>query len=91
MHIRITRIEERHAGANDRSKFGHLAADAVAGKTGSSCIITLTDRRSRYLLIKKILRKKDRTSGINPAHAVWCMPVCMRMIRKVSVTAYVVS
>lgn len=51
-------IEERPAGANDRSEFGHWEADTVAGKTGSSCIITLTDRRSRYLLIKKIPHRK---------------------------------
>lgn len=48
-------IEERPAEANDRSAFGHWEADTVAGKTGSSCMITLADRKSRYLLLKKIL------------------------------------
>ena len=52
-------IEERPAEANDRSAFGHWEADTVAGKTGSSCMITLADRKSRYLLLKKIPKKNS--------------------------------
>lgn len=50
-------IEERHQEANERSTFGHWEADTVAGKTGSSCMITLTDRKFRFLLLKKIPKK----------------------------------
>ena len=32
---------------------------SVAGKTGSSCMITLTDRKSRFLLLKKIQKKNS--------------------------------
>ena len=52
-------IEERPEEANNRSAFGHWEADTVAGKTGSSCIITLTDRKSRFLLLKKIPKKNS--------------------------------
>ena len=65
--IRISNpIEERPAAANDRSELGHWEADTVAGKTGSSCLITLTDRKSRFLLVKHIPKKKAAlvTDGI---------------------------
>ena len=52
-------IEERPQQANDRSVLGHWEADTVAGKTGSSCMITLTDRKSRFLLLKKIQKKNS--------------------------------
>ena len=52
-------IEERPAEANNRSAFGHWEADTVLGKTGSSCMITLADRKSRYLLLKKIPKKNS--------------------------------
>lgn len=51
-------IAERPKTANDRSEIGHWEADTVAGKTGKSCIITLTDRKSRFLLVKHIPKKK---------------------------------
>lgn len=50
-------IEDRPQAAEERSEFGHWEADTVAGKTGSSCMITLTDRKSRFLLLKKIPKK----------------------------------
>lgn len=50
-------IEERPEAANKRSEIGHYEADTVAGKTGSSCLITLADRLSRFLMTKKIPKK----------------------------------
>lgn len=50
-------IEERPVEAQNRAELGHWEADTVAGKTGSSCMITLTDRKSRYLLGKRVSRK----------------------------------
>ena len=47
-------ISERPADANARSAIGHWEADTVAGKKGSSALVTLTDRRSRFLLAQKI-------------------------------------
>ena len=50
-------IEERPLEAQLRSELGHWEADTVAGKTGSSCLITLADRKSRFLLGKRVSRK----------------------------------
>ena len=52
-------IEERPAEANERSELGHWEVDTVAGKTGSSCLITLADRKSCFLLLKKIPKKNS--------------------------------
>ena len=53
------RIDERPSAADKREKIGHWEADTVAGKTGSSCLVTLTDTRSRYLLAEKIQKKNS--------------------------------
>lgn len=50
-------IEERPQTANDRIELGHWEADTVVGKVGSSCLITLTCRKSRLLLSLKIPKK----------------------------------
>ena len=50
-------IHERPESANQRLEIEHWEADTVAGKSGSSCLVTLTDRKSRYLLAGKIDKK----------------------------------
>lgn len=50
-------IEERPEEAQRRTELGHWEADTVAGKTGSSYMVTLVDRKSRFLLGKRISRK----------------------------------
>ena len=51
------RIQERPKEADDRQVIGHWEADTVAGKTGSACLVTITDRCSRYLLAGKVAKK----------------------------------
>lgn len=51
------RIQERPKEADNRQVIGHWEADTVAGKTGSACLITITDRCSRYLLAGKVAKK----------------------------------
>lgn len=51
------RIQERPQEADDRLVIGHWEADTVAGKTGSACLVTITDRCSRYLLAGKVSKK----------------------------------
>lgn len=51
------RIQDRPKEANERQAIGHWEADTVAGKTGSACLVTITDRCSRYLLVGKITQK----------------------------------
>lgn len=42
-------IEDRPAGAADRSEPGHWESDTVAGREGGACLVTHVDRRSRLL------------------------------------------
>ena len=57
--IRITHsIHDRPKSADDRRGFGHWEADTVAGKLVVLCLVTLTDRKSRFLLAGKVPRKK---------------------------------
>lgn len=53
-------IHERPKEANSRQVIGHWEADTLAGKGGSACLVTITDRCSRYLLAGKV-SKKDST------------------------------
>ena len=56
-------ITERPIEAENRLQIGHWEADTVAGKKGSACLLTLTDRRSRYLLAAMIQSKS--TAAVN--------------------------
>ncbi len=44
--------------AIERKECGHWEADTVLGKAGKACVVTLVDRKSRFLLIGKAERKK---------------------------------
>jgi IS30 family transposase len=46
-------IEERPEEANKRLRIGDWEGDTVAGVINKPCLVTLTDRRSRFLLSKK--------------------------------------
>ena len=48
------RIQQRPEEADSRKIIGHWEADTLAGKTGSACLVTITDRCSRYLLAGKV-------------------------------------
>ena len=48
-----SRIEDRSAEANDRSEIGHFEGDTIIGHGHRSCIVTLVDRKSRFLLAGK--------------------------------------
>ena len=51
------RIQERPKEAESRQVIGHWEADTLAGKTGSACLVTITDRCSRYLLAGKVTKR----------------------------------
>ena len=50
-------ITDRPAPANNRERLGDWEADTVMGQTGKACLVTLTDRKSRYLLCKKLQKR----------------------------------
>ena len=47
-------IDARPEAANQRLRFGDWEADTVIGKRGSACLVTLVDRKSRYLRCMKV-------------------------------------
>lgn len=51
-------IDERPAVANERSRLGDWEGDTVAGITGKACLVTLVDRKSRFLIGGKASEKK---------------------------------
>ena len=53
-------IEERPITADKRERIGDWEADTVAGQTGKACFVTLTDRKSRFLLCEKIGQKNSQ-------------------------------
>lgn len=56
--IKITHtIHDRPALANNRKEIGHWEADTVVGKTGGACLVTLTDRKTRFLVARKVAKK----------------------------------
>lgn len=51
-------IEERPEAANARTRMGDWEADTVIGRAGGPRLVTLVDRRSRYLLCRKAASEK---------------------------------
>lgn len=57
-------LNQRPKSSELRLELGHWEADTVIGKQGKACILTLVDRKSRKVLIKK-LPSKDSISVRN--------------------------
>ena len=51
-------IKDRPIEADDRSELGHFEGDTIIGSRHKSCIVTLVDRKSRFLLAGKCASKK---------------------------------
>lgn len=51
-------LDERPISAKNRSRKGHYEIDLVHGKTGSGCILTAVDRKTKITHIRKL---KDKT------------------------------
>jgi IS30 family transposase len=47
-------ISERPASAHNRTRFGHWETDTVMGANDRHCIVTLVERKSKYLIIGKL-------------------------------------
>jgi len=52
-------INERPPEAQERTVVGHFEGDTVAGKQGRSCLVTMVDRKSRYLVCSKATGKNS--------------------------------
>lgn len=51
------KLSERPEAANKREEIGHWEADTIQGKINSGCVVTMVDRKSRFLLGGKVDRK----------------------------------
>ena len=56
----VPRIENRPSEASDRSEIGHWEMDTVYSGSGdgSSCLLVLTERKSRFEIIRKLKNRK---------------------------------
>jgi IS30 family transposase len=75
-------ISERPAGAENRSRVGHLEADTVIGNISDKhCILTLVDRKSGYVMIGKL---ESRTVVATNRRAVHLINNAARLTRTVT-------
>jgi len=49
-------IHDRPISIENRSRFGHWEGDTIRGNTGGSALVTLVDRRSRFLLSQRVIK-----------------------------------
>ena len=74
-------IQERPVEADERSVIGHWEADTLIGKREKSCLVTVTDRNSRYLLAGKIPLKRSELLANKMIDLFSPLPVnCMKSI-----------
>jgi IS30 family transposase len=57
------RIEERPAGALNRTRHGHWEGDTVEGAGKSAYIVSIVDRKSRFTLLGKAQNKSQEVVG----------------------------
>lgn len=50
-------IENRPAGANNRSRFGHWERDTMFGKDRRNSVLLIADRKSRFIKLGKLSRR----------------------------------
>lgn len=67
-------ISERPPEAEDRAVPGHWEGDLIVGKNNGSCIGTLVERHTRYLMLMKLRDKKAETIQAALLEAVQRMP-----------------
>lgn len=51
-------INQRPQEAQNRSELGHLEGDTISARGTNSCIVTMIDRKSRYLYAGRVVSKK---------------------------------
>lgn len=74
----VPSIHDRPIAAKERSECGHWEADTVLGKAGKACVVTLVDRKSRFLLIGKSERKTAKSVTKTIGKLLSCLPQSKR-------------
>lgn len=75
-------IAERPAGAENRSRVGHLEGDTMLGGSDKHCVLTLVDRRTGYVMIGKL---EARTTEATNERAISLIRGAKRRVRTVTV------
>ena len=67
------KIHDRPREADNRVEIGHWEGDTVLGKSGKACVVTLVDRKSRYLLIGKAAKRTSEavTDTLSDLMKLW--------------------
>ncbi len=68
-------IEKRPEAAEQHKRIGDWEADTVVGKQVKACLVTLDDRKSRFLIIKKVPKKQARSVSKVMIRALEGVPV----------------
>lgn len=67
------KIHDSPREADNRVEIGHWEGDTVLGKSGKACVVTLVDRKSRYLLIGKAAKRTSEavTDTLSDLMKLW--------------------
>jgi IS30 family transposase len=68
-------IEQRPDEANQRVEIGHWERDSLLGKRGESALLTLIDRKSRYIRLVHVPRLESGAMATATANALKNLPV----------------
>ena len=52
-------LSARPATANERTRLGDFEADTILGQPGKACLLTLVDRKSRFLISRRVAKKNS--------------------------------
>lgn len=67
-------IYERPLEAQQRSEIGHWEVDTVVGKSGGPCLVTMVDRKTRFLLTEKTDHKRALSVNQTMRHLMDRLP-----------------
>ena len=71
-------IEQRPAGASNRSRYGHWEGDTVEGRKGTGSMATYVERKSRWLVAFRLSDKTASQMSANTIAAFTSLPARLR-------------
>jgi IS30 family transposase len=63
-------ISQRPDSVQGRTRIGHFEGDTVMGADGHHCVLTLVERKTRYVVIKKLSARTKEQAGAALAQAI---------------------
>jgi IS30 family transposase len=73
-------ISQRPASVQHRRHVGHFEGDTVMGADGRHCVLTLVERKTRYLIIKKLSARTKEQASAALANAITELNGCVKTI-----------